>query len=175
MKHLEGEQYADTLSHASTSFPMLTIQRPECLAEISTFTKVSKLKLTVGKQERYGKYFADLATAFPIGGSSVRQPAVVIFFMDLQKHVGFAGEWQKCQRYVSGNLVPVTSLLLGFPVTFSIFTAAMLYLGSFIHPGKSRYNSICACSKTGDLIAMLVLLDGWYMTMCFEVSGLQLE
>lgn len=67
-----------------------------------------------------------------------------------------------------------------FPVAgtssnFQRIYCSVLYLGSYIHHGKSRYNSICACSKTGDLIAMLVLLDGWCMTTCFEVPGLQLE
>jgi len=76
---------------------------------------------------------------------------------------------------MSDSLVMVTSLLLGLPVTLNIFTAAVVYMGrSFIHLGKSCYN-ICACSKTVDLTAVLVLLDGWCMTRCFEVPGLQLE
>lgn len=76
---------------------------------------------------------------------------------------------------MSDSLVIVISLLLELPVTLSIFTAAMVYVGrSFIHLEKSRYN-ISAYSKTGDLTAVLVLLDGWCMTRCFEVRGLQLE
>lgn len=45
MKPLEGQQRAGTLSHASFSLPVLIIQRPEHLAEISTFIKVNWLKL----------------------------------------------------------------------------------------------------------------------------------
>lgn len=51
MKHLEGQQRAGTFSHAPSSFPMLIIQRPECLAEINMFIKVNWLKLTVSKIE----------------------------------------------------------------------------------------------------------------------------
>ena len=74
MKHLEGQQHAGTLSHASSSLPVLIIWRPEHLAEISTFIKVSWLKLTVSKTEAIisgnGKYLAELATAYPTVGSS---------------------------------------------------------------------------------------------------------
>lgn len=40
-----------TLSHASSSFSVLIIERPECPAEISTFMKVNWLKLTVSNVE----------------------------------------------------------------------------------------------------------------------------
>lgn len=49
-------------------------------------------------------------------------------------------------------------------------------LGKKLHPPrKESHNSICACSKTGDLIALLVLPDGCCVTTRFEVPGLHLE
>lgn len=49
-------------------------------------------------------------------------------------------------------------------------------LGKKLHPHRKKsHNSICACSKSGDLIALLVLPDDCCMTTPFEVPALHLE
>lgn len=99
MKHLECHQYTGSLGHASSSLPVLIIQRPQHLSEITMFVKVNWLKLTVSKTEAIISGNGNYPQRFPQWGALPCQITNCSYcFMDLQTNVGFVGVWWRSDR-----------------------------------------------------------------------------